>query len=117
MNRDELRAYCLSKPSAAEDFPFGDDSPAVFKVMGKMFALMPLGGTSISLKCDPTWAVVLRDTYPAVKPGYHLNKTHWNSLDMDGSVPDDEVREMIDHSYELVVNGLTKAQRAALQRG
>ncbi len=115
MNRDELRAYCLSKAAAAEDFPFGDD-PAVMKVMGKVFALLPLGGTTISLKCDPTWATILRETYPAVTPGYHLNKKHWNSIALDGSVPDDEIRDMVDHSYELVVKGLTRAQREALKR-
>lgn len=115
MNRNELRAYCLSKPAATEDFPFGDD-PAVMKVMGKMFALLPLNGTAISLKCDPTWAVILRQTYPAVKPGYHLNKKHWNGVEMDGSVPDDEIRDMIDHSYDLVVKGLTRAQRKELSR-
>lgn len=117
MNRNELRAYCLSKPAAIEDFPFGDDSPAVFKVMGKMFGLMPREGVVyISLKCDPTWAGILRDTYPAVKPGYHLNKKHWISVEVDGSIPDDEIREMVDHSYDLVVKGLTRAQREELNR-
>ncbi|MBZ0290332.1 MAG: MmcQ/YjbR family DNA-binding protein [Anaerolineae bacterium] len=73
MHRNELRAYCLSRPAAVEDFPFGDD-PAVMKVMGKMFALLPLNGATISLKCDPTWAIILRQTYPAVTAGWHLNK-------------------------------------------
>jgi predicted DNA-binding protein (MmcQ/YjbR family) len=115
MDRNELRAYCLSKPAAIEDFPFGDD-PAVFKVVGKMFALLPLNSSTISLKCDPTWAAILRETYPAVTPGYHLNKRHWNSIQMDGSVPDDEIRDMIDHSYDQVVKGLTKAQRKTLEK-
>lgn len=116
MDTNELRSYCLSRPAAVEDFPFGDNSPAVFKVMGKMFGLMPLEGSSISLKCDPTWAIILRQTYPAITPGYHLNKKHWNSIQMDGSVPDDEIRDMIDHSYDLVVRGLTRAQREELNR-
>ncbi len=116
MNRNELRAYCLSKLAAVETFPFGDDV-AVFKVMGKMFALMPVEGeVSISLKCEPTLAEILRGTYAAVKPGWHLNKLHWNSLSMDGTIPDSEVIMMIDHSYELVVKGLTKAQRKALDQ-
>ncbi len=116
MNRNELRAYCLSKPGAVETFPFGDDI-AVFKVMGKMFALMPINGEeSISLKCDPALAEILRGTYAAVKPGWHLNKLHWNSLYMDGTIPDSEVTMMIDHSYELIVKGLTKAQRKALEQ-
>ncbi|HEX2906245.1 MAG TPA: MmcQ/YjbR family DNA-binding protein [Phototrophicaceae bacterium] len=115
MNRDELRAYCLSHLAAVEDFPFGDD-PAVFKVMGKMFALLPVGGGTISLKCDPTWAIILRETYPAVTPGYHLNKRHWNSVAIDDSISDSEVFEMIDHSYDLVVKSLTKAQRQALKK-
>jgi predicted DNA-binding protein (MmcQ/YjbR family) len=114
MERHDLRAYCLSKLGAREDFPFGEDV-AVLKVADKMFALLPVSGpVSISLKCDPAWAVVLRDTYPAVTPGYHLNKRHWNSLLMDGTIPDEEVQEMIDHSYDLVVKSLTQAQRKTL---
>jgi predicted DNA-binding protein (MmcQ/YjbR family) len=116
MNRNEIRAYCLSKPAAVEDFPFGDDSPAVFKVMGKMFALLPLDGSGISLKCDPAWATVLRQTYPGVTAGYHLNKKHWNSVRLDGSIPDDEIRDMVDHSLQQVVKGLTRKQREELPR-
>jgi predicted DNA-binding protein (MmcQ/YjbR family) len=98
-----------------EDYPFGDQV-AVFKVAGKLFALVPLGETpqSISLKCDPELATSLRNRYPAVTPGYHLNKRHWNTLTLDGSVPDDEVLELIDHSYDLVVARLTRAQRNQL---
>jgi predicted DNA-binding protein (MmcQ/YjbR family) len=114
MDREQLRAYCLSKKEAVETFPFGDDV-RVFKVMGKVFALVPVAGAvSISLKCEPTWAQILRQTYEAVKPGYHLNHEHWNSIACDGSVPDGEILGMIDHSYEQVVKGLTKAQRQAL---
>jgi predicted DNA-binding protein (MmcQ/YjbR family) len=114
--RSNLRDYCLAKGGAIEDFPFGDEV-AVFKVMGKMFALLPVAGApQISLKCDPVFATVLRDTYPAVTPGWHLNKKHWNSVKVDGSIPDDEILEMIDHSYEQVVKGLTKAARDRLKQ-
>ena len=86
------------------------------KVMGKMFALLPVEGRlQISLKCDPIFAQLLRDTYPAVTPGWHLNKKHWNDVKIDDSIPEDEILEMIDHSYDQVVKGLTRAQRAALQ--
>src|SRR5688572_18654942 len=104
MNREDLRAYCLSQRGAVEDFPFGE-GVAVFKVVGKVFALLPVDGSSISLKCDPVRAVMLRDTFPAVTAGYHLNKKHWNSIQLNGSVPDDEVTDMIEHSYQLVVDG------------
>jgi predicted DNA-binding protein (MmcQ/YjbR family) len=115
MDRNELRLYCLSRCAAVEDFPFGDDV-AVFKVAGRVFALLPVAGPArISLKCDPTWAVVLRQTYPAVKPGWHLNKKHWNTVEVDGSITDDEILEMVEHSYQLVVKGLTKAERARLE--
>lgn len=115
MDRQTLDDYCLSRRAATREFPFGDDV-AVYKVMGKMFALIPVGGAlSISLKCDPVRAEMLRATYPAVTPGYHLNKRLWNTVTPDGSIPDDEVLELIDHSYEEVVAGLTKAQRKALE--
>jgi predicted DNA-binding protein (MmcQ/YjbR family) len=115
LEREDLRAHCLSQRGASEDFPFGPEA-AVYKVGGKMFALIPVGpGTSsVSLKCDPVRAVMLRDTFPAITAGYHLNKRHWNSIAIDGSVPDDDVFEMIDHSYELVVASLTRKQREAL---
>lgn len=100
---DVVTAALHGKPDAAETYPFGPDV-MVFKVQGKIFALLahrdqPL---RLSLKCDPAYAVFLRDTYPAVQPGYHLNKQHWNTVTLDGSVPDDEVRQMIDESYRLV---------------
>ncbi len=111
-----LRDYCLSKPGATEDFPFGEET-LVFRVMGKIFALtgierLPL---AVNLKCDPERAVELRDRWPAVQPGYHMNKAHWNTVELDGSIPADEVREMIDHSYERVVSGLKKADRERLE--
>ena len=106
---------CTAKPGAAEDYPFGDEV-AVFKVAGRMFALVPLGEEpgSVSLKCDPGLAIGLRARYAGVTPGYHLSKRHWNTVALDGSVPDEEVLELIDHSYDLVVARLTKAQRDQL---
>ena len=106
---------CSAKPGAVEDYPFGDQV-AVFKVAGKMFALVPLGETpgSISLKCDPGLATSLRNHYAGVTPGYHLNKHHWNTVTLDGSVPDEEVLELIDHSHDVVVARLTRAQRNQL---
>ncbi len=120
MNRDDLRAYLLSKPHAVEDHPFGPGT-AVYKVAGKMFALMPDDGPlSVSLKCDPYLATLLRENHPAVIPGYHLNKRHWNTVKLDGSIrdplDDDEVREMIDHSYDQVIKGLPKRVQAELRR-
>ncbi len=115
MDRNDLRNYCLSHAAAVEDFPFGD-GVAVMKVMGKMFALIPIDAPPrISLKCEPTLAEILRQTYPAVTPGYHLNKRHWNSIEVDGSIPDDEIRDMIDTSYDLVVKSLPKTQREQLK--
>lgn len=110
-------AECAEKPGSVEEYPFGDGA-AVFKVAGKMFALVAQGAVpgSVSLKCDPYRATALRDRYPTITAGYHLNKRHWNSVELDGSVPDDELSELIDHSYELVVAGLTRAQRAELTR-
>lgn len=113
--RDRVMASCSAKPGAVEDYPFGDDA-AVFKVAGKMFALVSLGSApgSVSLKCDPDLAAGLRGRYTAITAGYHLNKRHWNTVTLDGSVPDDELLELIDHSYDLVVTRLTKAQRSEL---
>ena len=114
MTRDEVLAHCLGLPSAVDDYPFGDEV-AVFKVGGKMFAIVSLEGSpSATLKCDPDLALELRARYDAVRPGYHTNKRHWNTVDLDGSIPADEVREMIGHSYELVVKSLTRAERARL---
>ncbi len=113
-----LRAYLLAKPGTTEELPFGPDA-LVFKVLGKMFALVAWQETplSISLKCDPNLALLLRGAYAAVTPGYHLSKRHWNTVTLDGEVPEDEVAEMIDASYGLVVKGMTKAQRAQLEKG
>jgi predicted DNA-binding protein (MmcQ/YjbR family) len=113
--RDRVMAVCGGKPGAAEDYPFGDEV-AVFKVAGRMFALVSLGPApgSVSLKCDPGLAADLRRRYPAIIPGYHLNKRHWNTVTLDGSVPDEEVLDLVDHSYDLVLAGLTRKQRDQL---
>jgi predicted DNA-binding protein (MmcQ/YjbR family) len=115
MNPDELRDRCLSFTGAEETFPFGPLT-SVFKVTGKMFALSQLGADSlrVSLKCEPALAEALRETYAAVIPGYHLNKRHWNTVILDGSLPDETIREMIEDSYDLVVSKLARADRRAL---
>jgi len=102
MNIESLREYCISKKGADESFPFGEDT-LVFKVKGKIFALVNLDGElSINLKCDPVFAIELRERYASVTPGYHMNKKHWNTVLLDGSVPDKEVQSWIDHSYDMV---------------
>jgi predicted DNA-binding protein (MmcQ/YjbR family) len=113
--RDRVIQACGAKPGASEDYPFGD-GVLVFKVAGRMFALVALGEPpgSVSLKCDPHLAAALRARYAAITPGYHLNKQHWNTVTLDGSVPGEELAELIDHSYERVVARLTRAQRNGL---
>jgi predicted DNA-binding protein (MmcQ/YjbR family) len=102
MNIETLREHCISKNGATESFPFGEDT-LVFKADGKIFALVNLDGDlSINLKCDPAFAIDLRERYSSVIPGYHMNKKHWNTIILDGTVPDKEVFSWIDHSYELV---------------
>lgn len=114
MNIEELRAYCISKPGVTEDFPF-DETTLVFKVMGKMFALTGLeGALSMNLKCDPELAIELRERYSCVLPGYHMHKKHWNTIHIDGSVSDLQLKEWIDHSYQLVVDKLPKKLQAQL---
>ena len=112
MNFDRLHAYLMQKTAAVEEFPF-DSVTLVIKVSGKMFALV---GTNddplrINLKCDPGKAEILRELNPAIIPGYHMNKRHWNTVLLDGSIPDAEIYAMIDESYQLVVQGLPKAKR------
>jgi predicted DNA-binding protein (MmcQ/YjbR family) len=98
-----LRDYCISKDGATEGFPFGEDT-LVFKVNDKIFALVNLDGDlSINLKCDPVFAIELRERYPDVRAGYHMNKKHWNTVMLNGSVPDREVFSWIDHSYNLII--------------
>ena len=109
MDLAEFREYCLSKPSATEDTPFGPDL-LVFKVARKMFALAPFDEVpaTVNLKCDPDLALDLRDRYEQVRPGYHMNKKHWNTVEIESGIPDAELRKMIDHSYELVIKRLPK---------
>lgn len=116
MNARELRRYLLSKPEAFEDYPFGP-RVAVIKIRSKMFATLvdDEGDVSMNLKCDPHEASILRDIFPAVKPGYHMNKRHWNTLLMDGSIPRGELERMMDNSYALVVRGLNKTVRQSLE--
>jgi predicted DNA-binding protein (MmcQ/YjbR family) len=114
MNIEHFREYCLSKKGVTEHFPF-DETTLVFKVMGKMFALTDLEGPfSLNLKCDPEKAVDLRERYPSVQPGYHMNKKHWNTIIVDGTVDDEMIYEWTDHSYHLVVISLSKKERAFL---
>ncbi len=112
---EKFRNYCLSKKGVTEHFPF-DAYTLVFKVMDKMFALTGLDAEqfSINLKCDPELSFTLREKYPAVRPGYHMDKTHWNTVVVDGSIPQKEIMHMIDHSYEQVVKGLTRKKREEL---
>jgi predicted DNA-binding protein (MmcQ/YjbR family) len=118
MNIEEIREYCLAKPAVTEGFPFGGDV-LVFKVMNKMFALTGLDGNPpyVNLKCDPERAIELREQYEAIQPGYHMNKAQWNSVYFTGSIPRNLVLELIDHSYELIVQGLKKKEREALESG
>jgi predicted DNA-binding protein (MmcQ/YjbR family) len=116
VTRDNVLQTCLRLPGAVEEYPFGE-GVAVFKVGGRMFAIVPVAAEpgNMTLKCDPDLALHLRARYPAVRPGYHTNKRHWNTIELDGSVEDDELREMIEHSYEQVVNRLPRAERARLR--
>jgi predicted DNA-binding protein (MmcQ/YjbR family) len=115
MRAAELRDHCLAFPGSAETFPFGPQT-SVFKVAGKIFALSRLAGRplQVSVKCEPLLAEQLREAHPAVLPGYHLNKRHWNTLILDGSLTDGMVKDMIEDSYDLVVSGLPRARRRAL---
>lgn len=112
MQIDEFREYCLAKPATTEELPFGPDT-LVFKVVGKIFALCDLDDfESVNLKCDPEYAVELRERYPdAVLPGYHMNKKHWNTVLTRGEVDGELLRHLIDHSYDKVVAGLPKNKR------
>lgn len=113
----KLITYCLSQKGAIQDYPFGPD-PLVMKVGGKMFALITVPGDEaavrISLKCDPVIAANMREQHECVQPGYHLNKKHWNTVIADGSLPMDDLKAMIDHSYNLVLSSLTKAVRESV---
>ncbi len=119
MDIESLRSYCLKKKGKiTEEFPF-DEETLVFKVNGKVFLLMNINERplSVNLKCEPGLALELRERYDAVQPGYHMNKKHWNTVTIDGSIPPGEVWRMIDLSYEAVVGGLKKADRDILLKG
>ncbi len=109
MDVEIIRQYCLSKPDVEECFPF-DESTLVFKVQGKMFCLMDLMSEQLSfnLKCDPLHAIELREQYPTILPGYHMNKKHWNTIFVDGSIAPQLIYEMIDDSYSLVKKPIKK---------
>lgn len=114
LGRDELRVYCRGKHRATEEYPFGDYP--VYKVGGKIFAIVSAGdeAETIALKCDPKLVPLLRGTYPAVTTAPYLHKDHWNQVLLDGSIPDDEVLEMVDASYTLIVKALPKTERERL---
>ena len=115
MDAVELWRWCLAQAGAVEEFPFGPDH-SVFKVAGKMFALSALERTplEVSAKCEPDLAAQLRADYDAIRPGYHLNKRHWNTITLDGSLPDQLVRDLIEDSYDLVVSALPKRTQKQL---
>lgn len=118
MDIEQLRTYCLEKNGTSESFPF-DENTLVFKVMNKMYLLIGLNDAepSFNVKCDPEKAIQLREEFPDyVQPGYHMNKKYWNTVSLNAELSDDFIQEQIDHSYALVVDGLTKKQRAELQQ-
>ena len=116
MNYHSARDYLLQRPEALEDFPFGPDV-AVMKVGNKMFATLVQGESAarMNLKCDPDEALILRDIFDAVLPGYHMNKRHWNTIVLDGSIPAGEIQRMIENSYALVARGLPRRVRQAME--
>jgi predicted DNA-binding protein (MmcQ/YjbR family) len=116
MDIETFREYCLSMKGVTEEFPFGPDT-LVFKVMGKMFALTNLDGDfSVNLKCNPDLALELREKYPSVIPGYHMNKTHWNTILIDGTIPAKLIYEWTSHSYSIVVEKLPKKLKSELEK-
>ncbi len=115
MNIEDFRDYCLAKAGVSEEFPFGENT-LVYKVYGKMFVLTDLDlFTSINLKCDPEKAILLREEFPAVVPGYHMNKKHWNTVMMDNTIPDSIVKSWIDESYALVFDSLPKKVKESIR--
>ncbi len=116
MKIETIKEYCLKKAGAREDFPFGPDA-LVFKVISKMFGLVGLDENPLrmNLKCDPDEAIALRNIYESVIPGYHMNKEHWNTVILDGSIPEVEIKKMIDESYRLVVKSLKKSDKEKLK--
>ncbi len=116
MNIEDFRNYCLSKKGVTESFPFGEDT-LVFKVMGKIFALTNLNSEqfTVNLKCNPERAIALREAFPEIRPGYHMNKQHWNTVSFDETLNDDFLEELINHSYDLVVLTLKKIEKEILK--
>lgn len=118
MNIEEFRAYCLAKKGVTESFPF-DEQTLVFKVMNKMFAITGLehNPARANLKCDPEWSVSLREEYDGlIRPGWHMNKHHWNTVELEMNIPRDLLHQLIDHSYELIVKSLTKKLQEELRQ-
>lgn len=116
MNIEEIRDYCLAKPGVTEDMPFGEDT-LVFRVGEKLFLLTSISlGSQFNVKCDPERAIELRERHSEVQPGYHMNKKHWNTVHTDGNLTRRELREMIDHSYELVLKSLPKKVQDEIAR-
>lgn len=117
MNVEEVRSVCIAMKGVSEGFPF-DETTLVIKVGGKIFALINLDrNPSVNLKCDPEKAIDLRERFNAIIPGYHMNKTHWNTLILDGSLPDRLIAELIHHSYDLVLASLPKKTQAEVNSG
>lgn len=116
MNVEEARTYYLSKKATTEGMPFGE-GVLVFKVMNKMYALLALDAVpaTMNLKCDPDRALELREEYEGIKSGYHMNKKHWNTVTLESDVSEKLIKELIDHSYDLVVSKLKKADKLALE--
>ena len=108
-----VRKYCLSKPKTSESFPF-DEVTLVFKVLDKIFALYHLETQRLNLKCNPEYAIELRERYPQIIPAFHMNKKHWNTVILDGNLSDEMILGWIAHSYDLVVRKMTKKQQARL---
>ncbi|MCM0647351.1 MmcQ/YjbR family DNA-binding protein [Clostridium swellfunianum] len=117
MNLEQFKSYCLSKKGVSEAFPF-DEETLVLKVGSKMFALTNINKPilEVNLKCDPFMSQDLRKEYSSIKPGYHMNKTHWNTVTVDGTVPEDKLLFLIDLSYDLVFKSLKKSEKLAVEK-
>lgn len=117
MTLDTLRTFCLEKKSVTETFPFDEDT-LVFKVLNKAFALISIENPdTVNLKCDPERAVELREQYEEIVPGYHMNKKHWNTVSLIGRLDDTMVKELVNHSYELVVRSMSKKDQSLILNG
>jgi len=118
MDIEQFRDYCLAKKGVIEDFPFGEMTLCM-KVVSKIFAITGLDGAqfSVNLKCEPDYALELREQYPEVQPGFHMNKKHWNTVDFEGSLEERLLRHLIDHSYDQVVKSLKKTEKEVLEEG